>query len=238
MRVRFSSPWLDTCGDDDQNEPQPMCNSGKTNSLAQLVVPSLQDCSMMLCHLCEPITIEVLRETTPYNHQPDLAALKSSADAHCDFCRLLWMCLVQSNGPDAIATQLQGRLSRREEVADTAIRIEMFLLDDGVRARSDLSHSSISVYSGEKGTYVWGDLRLYALEGEKSFLELICSPKSSDLIETCSRQSISQVSDGTGNSEEPRQRIELSSNTAMAELLRQEPHMPSGASATSASQSP
>lgn len=137
---------------------------------------------MMLCHLCEPITIELLRENTPFNHQPDLAALKSSADAHCDLCRLLWMCLVQSSGPDAIETQLQGRLFRREEVADTAIRIELFLLDDGVRARSDLSHSLLSVYSGEKGTYVWGDLRLYALEGEKLFLELICSLKSSDLI--------------------------------------------------------
>ncbi|KAF7505106.1 hypothetical protein GJ744_001246 [Endocarpon pusillum] len=49
----------------------------------------------------------------------------------------------------------------------------MFLLDDGVRPRSDLSNSLISVYSGEKGTNVWGNLRLYALEDNPSAMYLL-----------------------------------------------------------------
>lgn len=132
----------------------------------------------MLCDLCKPITISTLRDNIPYDHQHNLAALKSSAIDACDLCKLLWMCLVEGSTSDAIDTHLQGRCYGMEEVTDTAVWIDIYLHDYGRLNLEDQPASFIWVYSGpnmeyraEQGTVVWGKLQLYALLGEESFVK-------------------------------------------------------------------
>lgn len=129
----------------------------------------------MLCELCKPLTIACLRDND-YDHQPDLAALKTSAEAHCEFCELLWACLIRSCHRDAIDSHLQGRVHGKEGVTDTAIRIRGEIHDYKQHDPDNLVESLIWVYSGEdremymsssKGTEVYGKLKVYALPGEK-----------------------------------------------------------------------
>src|SRR5436305_3764312 len=61
----------------------------------------------MICKFCKPVNIDLLR-FGPINHQPNLKALKDSADNSCHFCLLLWETLVQNCNEEYITALLNG----------------------------------------------------------------------------------------------------------------------------------
>ena len=80
----------------------------------------------MLCAVCEPITASRLSDDT-YDHQPSLAALKSSAEANCSFCKLIWASLVKDTDLRTILAYCDQEVSGEEEddkkAVDTGVRL-------------------------------------------------------------------------------------------------------------------
>lgn len=126
----------------------------------------------MLCNLCQTITTADLRDND-YDHQPSLLALKASAQSGCQLCNLLWMCLVKSCFPKAIAVHLTGRMFGHEHLIDTAIHLRGEFHDIWQQKPNWSAQSKIWVHSGQavhddgnQRTQVYGSLRVYATSGE------------------------------------------------------------------------
>lgn len=126
----------------------------------------------MLCDLCKPITIEHLRDNE-YDHHANLASLKTSVEqTKCEFCNLLWQCLVKSIQPKNIECHIQGHANEQETLADFKIRLRGELHDMGQPSLNELEASKIWVYSGtisefgNRGTGVYAYLEVYAPLGK------------------------------------------------------------------------
>lgn len=129
---------------------------------------------MMLCDLCQPITVAELHDNV-YEHQRSLAALKASAESGCHLCKLLWTCLVTQCHPKAIAFQLSGRLYGHEGITDTAIRLrgefhDIGFAEDNIRVHSGPSALDNAMTTGTflPQTDIWGNPRVYAPLGKNS----------------------------------------------------------------------
>ncbi|KAI9747105.1 MAG: hypothetical protein M1815_004623, partial [Lichina confinis] len=81
----------------------------------------------MLCAICEPITISHLSHGT-YDHQPSLAALKSSAEADCSFCKLIWASLDKDTDLETMLAYCDQQVSDEQgedvNAVDTRVRLE------------------------------------------------------------------------------------------------------------------
>ena len=118
----------------------------------------------MKCERCQQVSIDTLRSAEPYHVlQPSLLALKTSADAGCDLCNLVWTCLEQSFAPATIAEQLHHGLN------DEAVKLRFFRP----------SSLGVSMYAPQISVSVGGltdgdrlSLHLYAGPGKNSLLVL------------------------------------------------------------------
>lgn len=128
----------------------------------------------MLCRLCQLISIHTLRAFES-RHQPSLAALRSSAEAGCDFCKLLWTALLTAPHQTDLKLSIDA-LSTDTSGIDTTIRLWCFNdLDNTINDPGLISdENDVTVVTGKTDSPIWNsaELRLYALAGKK-LLDLI-----------------------------------------------------------------
>lgn len=110
---------------------------------------------MPLCSICSTFSLLPLRHV-PFSHHPNLAALKSSAATGCEFCQLIWACLI-GNNKEAVITQ---RLSSED---DSAIEIRGNLR--GYSARTRFFNELMIVCGDGESPGCWGWLELFIKRG-------------------------------------------------------------------------
>lgn len=137
----------------------------------------------MLCAVCEPITASRLSDDT-YDHQPSLAALKSSAEANCSFCKLIWASLVKDTDLRTILAYCDQEVSGEEEddkkAVDTGVRLSTinplipYHHTKGFQPE-EVPHFTVYVGIGTRedtwkntSTGIEGKLRLYARLGDSA----------------------------------------------------------------------